>query len=239
MKTGAGVDLRGEFEKRGPWVTRFWVDGEALGGSQYDPTGDMRIAMFKSASGPLAGKRLLELGPLEGGHTLQLAREGASVLAIEGREANFRRCLFIKDLFALDNAEVILGDLRDVDLNTLGRFDSIFNVGVLYHLNKPWTLLTSLGKVSSRMFLSTHCAPSEKANVTIEVDGHRLRGMRWREGSVKDPLSGLQKHSFWPTRESLDEMLILTGWKQVRWLDYTPDHVNGPIASLWAERPLD
>ena len=134
--------------------------------------------------------------------------------------------------------EFIRGDVRVIDLISLGRFDSIFNVGVLYHLDKPWTLLTSLGRVSSRMFLSTHCAPPEKANVTIELDSHRLRGMRVREGTVKDPLSGLQKHSFWPTRETLEEMLALTGWTRIKWLDYTPAHVNGPIGSLWVERPI-
>jgi hypothetical protein len=54
-----------EFEKRGPWITRFWVDGTAYGGTEYDPTDDARIAMFKRVAGPLEGKRVLELGPLE------------------------------------------------------------------------------------------------------------------------------------------------------------------------------
>jgi len=231
------MDSRARFKKLGPWITRFWVGGEPMGGSRYDPAGDSRIAMFKSAAGPLAGKRLLELGPLEGAHTVQLVEEGASVVAIEGRESNYRRCLFIKELFALDSAEFILGDLRQVDLDSLGRFDAIFNVGVLYHLDEPWKLLTRLGRVSDRMFLSTHCAPPGKADAVIEVDRQQLRGMWWREGTVKDPLSGLQKRSFWPTQQCLEEMLTLTEWTQITWLDYAADHVNGPLGSLWTERP--
>ncbi len=132
------TSLREEFETRGPWITRFWVDGVAYGGSEYDPKDDARLAMFKRRIGPLQGKRVLELGPLEGGHTLQLAREGATVVAIEGHQSNYERCLFIKGLFGLANAEFIHGDLRTFDFDSLGRFDAVFNVGVLYHLDEPW-----------------------------------------------------------------------------------------------------
>jgi 2-polyprenyl-3-methyl-5-hydroxy-6-metoxy-1,4-benzoquinol methylase len=228
--------IRNEFKKRGPWITRFQVDGESVGGNQFDPATDPRLEAFKRAAAPLRGKRVLELGPLEGGHTLHIAREGASVVAIEGREANYKRCLYIKELFALDNVEFMLGDLRSVDLASLGRFDAVFNVGVLYHLDEPWKLLADLAALAPGMFLWTHCAADDRADASVQVDGHTLHGMWWREGSIKDPLSGLQKRSFWPTRDGLEQMLALTGWPQVTWFDYTTRSAHGPSGYLWAER---
>jgi len=230
------TSLQDEFESRGPWITRFWVDGVAYGGSEYDPKDDARIAMFKSVAGPLQGKRVLELGPLEGGHTLQLTRLGATVIAIEGHESNYERCLYIKDLFGLTNAEFIHGDLRTFDFDSLGRFDAVFNVGVLYHLDEPWKLLTALGRISARMFVATHCAPPEKINALVDAGGRQLRGMWWVEGPLEASLSGLQERSFWPARRDLQKMLDQTGWTRQKWIAYDPDFTNGPLACLWAER---
>jgi SAM-dependent methyltransferase len=230
------TSIQNEFRKRGPWITRFVVDGEPVGGTEFDPESDPRLDAFKRAAAPLAGKRVLELGPLEGGHTLHIAREGASVVAIEGREANYKRCLYIKEVFGLDNVEFILGDLRTVDLASLGQFDAVFNVGVLYHLDEPWKLLAELSALAPGMFLWTHCTPDNKADTVVEVKRHPLLGTWWREGPMKDRLSGLQKRSFWPTRECLDEMLELTGWPQITWFDYTTESAHGPSGYLWAER---
>jgi SAM-dependent methyltransferase len=243
--------LRREFDNRGPWVTRFEIDGQAFGG-EYDASADTRLSLFKQAAGPLSGKRILELGPLEGGHTLELARTGARVVAIEGRESNYNRCLFIKAVYGLTDVEFVLGDVRSLG-PAHGQFDVIFNVGVLYHLDEPWKLLQALGGLAPRMFLWTHCSSPEDARASIEVAGVTMHGRVFREGMVrrrlsrflpgrwwlrpqlKDPLSGLQSDSFWPASESLEAMLKATGWGLVQWLSYDPDAVPGPAASIWAE----
>lgn len=244
--------LRRRFDSLAPWITRFETDGMVLGGD-YDAAGDTRLRTFFEAAGPLAGKRILELGPLEGGHTLQLARRGARVVAVEGREANHRRCLLIKDVFKLDNVDFVFGDVRSLDAGGVGRFDMVFNVGVLYHLDEPWATLRSLSQMAPAMFLWTHCTSPEDANATVRADGISLAGRRFREGAVrrrltkwlpgrvwlrpqlKDPLSGLQHDSFWPTRESLEAMLKATGWGRVRWLGYDANALPGPAACVWAE----
>lgn len=230
------TNLTDEFEARGPWITRFWVDGEPYGGSEYDPKDDARLEMFAHRAGTLQGKRILELGPLEGGHSLQLARQGATVVGIEGHESNYERCLYIKELFNLTNVQFVHGDLRSYDLDSLGRFDAVFNVGVLYHLDEPWKLLTSLGKMAEKMFVATHCAVPSKVDATVDVGGRQLRGMWWIEGPLEAALSGLQERSFWPTRRDLQKMLDLTGWTRQNWISYDPDFSNGPLACLWAER---
>ena len=232
-KLQSADDLNEAFRRRGPWVTRFWVDGKAFGGTQYDPSQDARFDLFKSFAGSRGGKRILELGPLEGGMTLRLAQEGASVVAIEGREGNYERCLFIKETLGLDAVEFVLGDVRALDVGSLGHFDAVFNVGVLYHLDEPWNVLRALRGLSSKMFVWTHCAPEKMARHTIKVQGKKLRGMWYEEGRADDPLSGLQNRSFWPSRGSLDEMLALAGWTDIRWLQYAPDSDPGPSGCLW------
>jgi hypothetical protein len=52
-------DLKREFDKRRPWVTKFVVQGEAYGGS-YDLTTDVRLRWFQQHF-PDA-HRILELG---------------------------------------------------------------------------------------------------------------------------------------------------------------------------------
>jgi hypothetical protein len=230
------VDAQKEFELRGPWITRFWVDGVPCGGDTFDPTDDARIAMFVDKTGPLEGKRILELGPLEGGHTIQLARKGASVIGIEGHESNYQRCLFVKDFFKLDNVEFKLGDLRTFDLTALGPIDFIFNVGVLYHLDEPWKLLTSLRSVAPAMFVSTHCAPHDKIDETVHADGYHLEGYWWQEGPLEASLSGLQPRSFWPNKKSLETMMRRTGWPTLKWIDYNAGFTNGPLAAVWVEQ---
>lgn len=230
------TDPREQFKKLGVWTTKFWVDGVAYGGPSYDPSNDGRLTLFENAFGPLKGKRILELGPLEGGHTLQLVKRGASVLGIEGHEANYKRCLFIKELFHMDSAEFMLGDLREIDFTKLGRFDVIFNVGVLYHMDEPWNLLTALSSASTSMFIATHCADPDKANVIVKADGVRYRGSWWQEGPADEPLSGLQPLSFWPTPKDLTRMLIETGWRNVNWMDFNAAHTNGPLGCIQVDQ---
>ena len=231
----AATPAQQEFERLGPWMSRFAIDGVLFGG-EYDYSTDPRLHRLARCLGSLGGKRVLELGALEGGHTLELARAGATVVAIEGRSINYERCLFIKRHFRLDSVEFVLADLRSADFTRYGRFDAILNSGVLYHLDAPWDLLERLGKAAPRMLLWTHCAPIDQRLEAVEVYGQQLEGYWYSEVTLDHPLSGKQSLSFWPTRESLERMLNLTGWSTLAWLDFDADCPRGPAATLWAGR---
>ena len=222
-----------EFEQIGPWMSQFQIDGLTLGGA-YNYSRDPRLCHFEHQLGSLQGKRILELGALEGGHTLELSRAGAMVTAIEGSPSNYERCLFIKRYFQLDKAEFVHGDVRSIDFAQFGRFDAILNSGILYHLDAPWELLEKLAKVAQVMLLWTHYTRTPKQSV--QIDGHRLRGDWYTEGALEHPLSGLQPVSFWPTRESLVQMLRFTGWTELTWLNVDESCQPGPGVTLWASR---
>ena len=56
---------------------------------------------------------MLDLASLEGMYALELARRGAEVIAIEGREANIEKARFAARALAID-VDFQLGDVRDL-----------------------------------------------------------------------------------------------------------------------------
>ena len=54
---------------------------------------------------------ILELGPLEGGHTYWLEKMGAkSILALEANTRAFLKCLVVKEVYGLERAKFLCGD---------------------------------------------------------------------------------------------------------------------------------
>lgn len=106
----------------------------------------------------LSGKSILELGPLEAAHTVMMERLGAkSIVAVEGNQRAFLKCLCIKEIFDLKRSKILLGDFgKFLDHPNPNRFDIAVASGVLYHMTKPLRLLEQLISISDRVFLWTH-----------------------------------------------------------------------------------
>jgi SAM-dependent methyltransferase len=182
-------------------VTRFQIDGRSYGGWR-DFADDDRV---QDCSARFAPCRVLELGCLEGGQTIELARRGFQVVGVEAREENVRRARWICRLFKT-GASVVCADLEKIPLATFGRFDLIFCSGLLYHLPSPWKLMEQFPAVAPALFLSTHYA--EEREVTV----NGLTGRWYKELGRSDPLSGLSPRSFWPTRDALLTLLEANGY---------------------------
>ena len=84
------AEVAAAFAQHGAWISRFVIDGVAYGGA-FDAMNDPRVEIFFRTFPEVA--TILELGSLEGGHTIALAqRDGVeSVLGVEGRAANLAR----------------------------------------------------------------------------------------------------------------------------------------------------
>jgi SAM-dependent methyltransferase len=202
-------------------VTRFRIGGRSYGGWR-DFTDDDRVRDCAERFGPC---RVLELGCLEGGHTVELARRGFEVVGIEGRKENVRRARWISRLFKTD-ASVAFADLETTPLSTFGRFDLIFCSGLLYHLPRPWELIEQFPAVAPALFLSTHYAEEEETTV------NGVGGRWYKELGHSDPLSGLSPRSFWPTRDALVALLEANGYDVEIVRDCA--HTNGRLISLAA-----
>lgn len=113
------------------------------------------------ALGGVAGGRVVELGPLEGGHTYMLDRMGAAeVVAVEANTRAFLKCLVAKELLGMPSARFLCGDFMAYLADHAARGDPPFDLclasGVLYHQADPVTALGLMRKASDRLILWTH-----------------------------------------------------------------------------------
>ena len=217
--------LEREFRKRGPWVTGFLIEGERLGGD-YFAQEDVRLEQFLKLF-PKPG-RVLELGCLEGGHTFPIARRAEHVVAVDSRRENIEKARWIQQTLKLSNISFRESNLEQSGASELGEFDTIFNVGLLYHLPEPRRLLEELARIGDQMFLWTHVAPSEQADV--QQGGYQ--GMLYEEHGPSDPLSGMSSGSFWPTLEELIRMLADSGFYNSELIQEALDHPHGPAVTI-------
>jgi hypothetical protein len=90
---------------------------------------DYRIRWVEEQCGGLKGKRILELGPLEGGHTYMMARAGAaSITSIEANTRAFLKCLVVQNALKFE-ADFRLGDFRRYLANNAEVYDLLLASG--------------------------------------------------------------------------------------------------------------
>jgi SAM-dependent methyltransferase len=207
------TDLAERFDELRPWFTRFEVDGVRLGGAN-SYQGDNRIKLFFEWVGQ--PESILELGSLEGGHSVQLASPDfvKRLLGLEARAKNIERARLAAEVVGRGNIEFGQADLDQASLERYGRFDAVFCAGLLYHLMQPWRLLKEIAKVTDCVFLDTHYSETED----VTIDGYV--GSLYAEGQPADHeyryadtdvLSGLSDSSFWMTLPCITETLSRSG----------------------------
>jgi hypothetical protein len=107
--------------------------------------------------GSLHGMSILELGPLEGAHTYQLAKLGADqILSIEANSEAFLKCLIVKEILRIPRCRFLLGDCLTFLQISRDPFDMIFCSGILYHMENPFGLIKAIAQHTDRVFLWTH-----------------------------------------------------------------------------------
>lgn len=230
MNTEGSSDvLAQEFEKLAPWVFQFRINDADYGGG-ISAIGDVRLEEFWRFA-PEA-KRILELGSLEGAHTVQLAaRAGVDeVIAIEGRAANIRKAELVHRCFGVANASIIEANLETMDLTAIGQFDAVFCSGLLYHLPEPWKLIEHLPRIAPKLFIWTHYAD----DLSADVVQHGLRGQIHHEGGADEPLSGMSDTAFWPTLGSLLKLLTESGYSNIHILRNDLTHAHTAAVTIGA-----
>jgi SAM-dependent methyltransferase len=206
------------FRMMGPWISGFDIGGKHFGG-KYDPVNDPRVALCRGRFPNV--KRVLELGSLEGGHTVAISRWAEEVVGIEGREHNLRKARWVLEVHETENAKLVQGNLETMDLREQGAFDLVFAVGVLYHMPEPLRLLDQLPDVAPKLFLWTHHSGQP---------GERV----YQEQGLKDPLSGMSETSTWlPRKRLLAELRKRYGLVEILNEEETK---AGPAITIAAER---
>jgi hypothetical protein len=213
---------------------------------------DARIRWAAEQLGGFQGQHLLELGPLEAGHTYTLEQLGAaSVVAVEANTRAYLKCLVVKELLQLRRARFLCGDFLEFLRGNTERFDACIASGVLYHVQQPLELLRLLARTTDRLFLWTHYFDGEAirrdpnlarhfpASTPAEDDGfphilHRYEYLEYLE--FKTFTGGSAPFANWLSRGDILGYLKRLGFTDLRVGFEEPIHPHGPSFAVAARR---
>lgn len=186
----------------------------------------------------LLDARILELGCLEGCHSMMLHELGAKeIIAIEGRKDSFLKCLIVKNAFRLTNCKFLLGDINQILYSLPTHFDLCLALGILYHLNNPISIMHRIGEISDKLFAWTHFATKDYPEGPlreIKHNNYTYRGKYIRE-DVDNNLSALDKKSFWIFEDDLLAAILDSGFKNIEIIK-KENHENGPAITFLAQK---
>jgi 16S rRNA G527 N7-methylase RsmG len=230
-------------ERSGPWTGHnihlrddlYTIEPKVVG----DEVKLRRITQVVSdiAGRPLADLRVLDLGSLEGLYAVELARHGASVVAVEIRDANIEKIRFAKEALGLDNLEIVRDDVRNLDAEKYGHFDIVLCLGLLYHLDAPdvFHFTKRVAEVCSRAAIfDTHVSLADE--ISQAYDGEKYWGTNFLEHGEDETEEEKKKKlwasagnpkSFWLTKPSLNNLLSRVGFTSV-YECYNPPEINKP-----------
>ena len=213
---------------------------------------DDRIKWIEEILGGFHSIDILELGPLEGGHSYMLQRMGAKkITSIEANTRAFLKCLCIKEIFDLNRVEYKLGDFVSFLKETDVTFDLVIACGVLYHMMNPIELLELISQVTDKVFIWTHYYDREiiTGNKMLSFKFGPLESFEYRgdmylaaKQSYEKALDwsgfcgGAQPTSKWLCRDSIINCLQKLGFSKITIGFDDPSHPNGPAFAIYAKR---
>ena len=206
---------------------------------------DRLIARCEELFGGFTGKRLLELGPFEGEHSIGLSSlDPAELISIEANPYNFIKCLIVKQYYALDNVKFVLGDFVKF-LETNGKkFDFILVAGVLYHLANPIRTLDMVLQSADAVGICTTVykegdCPFHLTGATreVEIEGQEpiLLYERSNALTARGKKHGIGESAWLFTEEDLLRYLDFQGWEYVVF-PYVRNPRCGPRVRMFARK---
>ena len=226
------------------WVCRVPINSLKTGNHRVFENIDDRpyslVKKFKSIN----KWKILELGPLEGGHTYQLEKFGAELTAIEAHPENFLKCLIVKNALNM-KASFLLGDFSDYLKETSKNYDLIFASGVFYHMEDPLDLLVQIAKKTDRIFAWTHYISEEQSdssgmhkNKYVDELEFSCKYYHYEYDQTREDRSfaGIAKFSSRLTKEDFIRALCAVGFSNYEIVKDEIDHPGGPAFSFIAEK---
>lgn len=228
----------------GEWSSQPPPERPELKGGETPLFADPRVSwahhrlMEMGVEGGVAGRDVLELGPLEGGHTYLLDRLGAkSVTAVEANARAYLKCLIAKETYGMPHARFLLGDCLEFLRSTDRVYDIGIACGILYHLTNPVELLELLGRRCQTLFLWTvyydpefiakNPVPGAKFTEALKMEhaGFKHTVHRFNYGPSLDWkgfCGGGNVYSYWMEKDEIVEALRRFGFVDFR----TEQHPN-------------
>jgi len=213
---------------------------------------DARIVWAADQLGGFRGQRIIELGPLEAGHSYMLESLGAeSILAIEANKRAYLKCLIAKEILGLHRSRFVLGDFVSFLRENDTRFDVCLASGVLYHMQNPCELIHLISKTSKKVVLWTHFYDAKVIQSKNNLAAKFASAIRLNYNGFDHVLykyiygdtlnwggfcGGSHYCSYWMSREDILACLRFFGFQDLTIGFEDPDHQNGPCFSVVGRR---
>lgn len=196
----------------------------------------MRV-IDRQLGGEYAGRRVLDLGCLEGYFSLECALRGADAVGVDAREINVKKCEFAASVLGVSNARFVLEDAMRVTRERFRSFDAVLALGLLYHLEDPFAFLSHMAALCEGfMVLDTLVALEHRPQTIsgwqpelselreLHFGGRSYRGRLYREfrstageeeRAFSTTASLSNDLSVWLTEDSLVAMLTDAGFGEL------------------------
>ncbi len=236
----------------GEWVSALPPPFEHLTAGAAKLFDDPRLQWAIDRLGGVTGKRILELGSLEGGHTYMLDRAGAAeILSIEANPRAFLRSLVTKELLGIHAARFVHGDFVPYLEENRERFDITIASGVLYHMVNPVELIARVAATSDAAYFWTRYYDeallkphSDAARRIVEPELAEYRGYRhalyrnhyWEAVTHQGFCGGPDAFSFWLSRDDVLGAFRHFGLTRIEIAHEETHHVHGPAFAAVATR---
>ena len=216
---------------------------------------DPRIVWAAEQLDGFKGQRILELGPLEAGHTYILESMGAeSIVAIEANKRAYLKCLIVKEILGLKRSRFLFGDFVPFLRENDSSFDVCLASGVLYHMQEPAALIDLISRASNRIILWTHyfdekiiennpaIAGSFPGSAHRNYNGfnHVLHKYLYKKAlDWAGFCGGSSPYSYWMSQDDILAALRFFGFSDLRIGFEEPNHPNGPSVCVVGLRSLN
>lgn len=231
----------------GEWMSSFPPPFQDLKGGIYPLFQDYRLEWGMQQLDGANHKTIVELGPLEGGHSYMMQKAGAaSIIAIEANPRAYLKCLLVQQIMKLDKVNFLFGDFNAYLHATSEKFDLCIASGVLYHMKNPIELLALIAQKCQELYLWTQyydskiCKKSKfSAPYQVEVQGFKHTLYPFNYGASRfwsTFIGGPAKTSCWLSRQDILDALSHFGFSdiQINFEEVNPLH--GPCFSLVAKK---
>ena len=160
----------------------------------------------------MQGRSVLDIGAWNGAFSFEAMRRGAArVLAvdlytwIDPRFRGLERFLYVRKDRGCDSVAYRVLDVQDVSKATVGTFDVVLFLDVLYHLREPLSIFDRLAEIVGEwLVLQSYLDP---------VDNCSVPAMRYFPG---DELAGDASNWWGPNRACVEALLRTSGFREIR-----------------------
>jgi tRNA (mo5U34)-methyltransferase len=217
----AAAELRRQVEALGPWFHNLHLPGGVQTVPDHFLGGDFPSFKWQQIEGSipqdLSGWRVLDVGCNAGFYSFELARRGASVLAVDVDEHYLAQARWAARQFGLqDRVEFRQQQVYDL-ARSAEAFDLVWFMGVFYHLRYPLLALDILAQRTRRMMVfQTLSMPGEEVYPDTEdhpiTEREPLLDAGWpKMAFIEHKFSGDPTNWWVPNHAGIEAMLRSAG----------------------------